>query len=61
MYIHNHPFPTTVPYLLQMTSNVRFAYPTIKKTNYTVKTAESPKALSPGHRLGIIAINKTRP
>lgn len=32
MYIHNHPFPTTVPICCQMRLNVGFrAYPTIKK------------------------------
>lgn len=39
MYIHNHPFPTTVPICFQMRLNVGFSgLSDNKKTNYTVKT-----------------------
>ena len=39
MYIHNHPFPTTVPICCQMRLNVGFSgLSDNKKTNYTVKT-----------------------
>lgn len=39
MYIRNLPFRVIVPICYQMRLNGVFrAYPTIKKTNYTVKT-----------------------
>ena len=54
MYIRNLPFPATVPICYQMRLNVVFSGLSDNKKKQTIrlKRAESPEALSPGHRPG---------